>query len=106
MNFDTGREGTRQFGINVHRAPPEGERSTTVVNWSAGCPVLSNPSHFDYLIDLCEEAADRFGNGGTYTLLHQDDIERTQVRGGVPPTAEDTTAEDISRLESVTRRRW
>lgn len=101
MNFDTGREGTRQFGINVHRAPPEGERSTTVVNWSAGCPVLSNPSHFDYLIDLCEEAADRFGNGGTYTLLHQDDIERTQVRGGVPPTAE-----DISRLESVTRRRW
>lgn len=76
LDFDTGREETGRFGINIHRATPEGARSTRVANWSAGCQVLSNPLHFDYLIDLCETAADRFGNGFTYTLLHQNDIER------------------------------
>jgi hypothetical protein len=75
LDYDSGREETGHFGINIHRARPAGERSTRVANWSAGCQVVSAPHHFNSLIDLCEKARERFGNGFTYTLLHQRDLE-------------------------------
>lgn len=75
LDLETGREETGRFGINIHRARPEGEASVRVGRWSAGCQVLADPRHFDHLIRLCEQGAEHFGNGFTYTLLHQRDLE-------------------------------
>lgn len=75
LDAGSGKEETGHFGINIHRARPEGERSAKVANWSAGCQVVSAPHHFDYLIGLCEKAQPRFGDRFTYTLLHQRDLE-------------------------------
>ena len=75
LDLETGREEPGPFGINIHRARAEGTASTTVGRWSAGCQVLADPRHFDHLIRLCEKGAQHFGNGFTYTLLHQRDLE-------------------------------
>lgn len=75
LDYESGREETGHFGINIHRAGPEGTRSTDVGAWSAGCQVLCAPYHYDHLLTLCEKGRTHFGNGFTYTLLHQRDLE-------------------------------
>ena len=61
-------EDTGLFGINMHRASRI-RASTQVDKWSAGCQVLQDPDHFDFLMTLCQRGADKFGNSFTYTLL-------------------------------------
>lgn len=74
LDFDTGREETGHFGINIHRANRD-RASIQVDNWSAGCQVVCDPLQFNYFINVCEKGADEWGNAFTYTLLHQSDLE-------------------------------
>lgn len=68
-----GSEQTGMFGINIHRASSK-RTSTQVDKWSAGCQVIADPLHFDFLMDLCRRAAAQWGNAFSYTLLSSDDL--------------------------------
>lgn len=61
------------FGINIHRANSK-RASTQVDKWSAGCQVLADPAHFDMLMEICQFAAEKWGNSFTYTLLTEEDF--------------------------------
>jgi hypothetical protein len=68
---DTIEEG--MFGINIHRA--SAKRTSVQVNkWSAGCQVIADPLHFDFLVELVRESARVHGNSFTYTLLDEEDL--------------------------------
>lgn len=74
LDFESGREETGFFGINIHRASLR-NRSIDVGKWSAGCQVIADPRQFDLFMDLCDEGSRAWGNAFTYTLLHQRDFE-------------------------------
>ena len=76
FDFESGREETGVFGINLHRASRYRE-SLNVDKWSAGCQVLCDPLQFNYLMEVCEKGKAAFGNSFTYTLLHQRDFDGT-----------------------------
>ena len=59
--------------VNIHRASRV-RASTRVDKWSAGCQVVQDPDHFDFLMTLCDRGAQKFGNSFTYTLLESDDF--------------------------------
>lgn len=63
-----GTEQTGLFGINLHRAAEAG-KSDRVGKWSAGCQVIACSVDYQLLLALCSQAAKRYGNGFTYTLL-------------------------------------
>ena len=63
------------FGIHIHRANAK-TASVEVNKWSAGCQVLADPYHFEFLMELCRKSASIFGNAFTYTLLTEDDLPR------------------------------
>ncbi len=66
---------TGLFGINLHRASRT-RASTQVDRWSAGCQVLQDPDHFDFLIALCKKQVAKLGyKTFTYTLLEEADFE-------------------------------
>jgi hypothetical protein len=73
LDFNTGREETGLFGINLHRASRFNE-SLSVDRWSAGCQVMCDPLQFGYMMSACEKGAAAFGNSFTYTLLHERDF--------------------------------
>ncbi|MDX1531047.1 MAG: hypothetical protein R3362_05940, partial [Rhodothermales bacterium] len=54
FDFDSGREETGTFGINLHRASRFNE-AVKVDKWSAGCQVLCDPLQFNYLMEVCEK---------------------------------------------------
>ena len=62
-----------RFGINFHRASIGGPRDT-VGKWSAGCQVLQDDAHFDFVMALAKRAAERYGNSFSYTLLREDEL--------------------------------
>lgn len=74
LDFDSGREETGHFGINIHRAARL-DAPLNVGQWSAGCQVLCDPLQFGYFIDVCERGRQAFGNAFTYTLLHERDFQ-------------------------------
>lgn len=62
------------LGANIHRA--NAYRSSLLVGkWSAGCQVVQDPTHFAFLMALCEQARANFGNSFTYTLLEESQFE-------------------------------
>lgn len=69
----TGQLDTGMFGINCHRANPQGT-SKQVDRWSAGCQVLANSDDFTLLMALANKAAALWGNGFTYTLIEDTDL--------------------------------
>lgn len=73
LDYNSGREQTGMFGINIHRAHPEREL-INVSAWSAGCQVVRSPVHFDSLMELCKRASQTYGNSFTYTLIHERDF--------------------------------
>lgn len=73
LDYDSGREETGMFGINLHRAHPE-RGLMSVDAWSAGCQVIQNPHHFDELMRVVHEGSRAYGNAFTYTLLHERDF--------------------------------
>lgn len=73
LDTDGTREQTGFFGINCHRARSVG-RSIQVDKWSAGCQVIADSVDFERLMVLAHEAAERYGNGFTYTLLNEKEV--------------------------------
>lgn len=68
LDYDSGREQTGTFGINIHRSNPNGE-STFVNKWSAGCQVFARSTEYDEFMGLVKKAVAEWGNTFTYTLL-------------------------------------
>lgn len=71
-DFNSGREDTGYFGINVHNS---GQVLSTVVRkWSAGCSVHADPHSYDDFIQVCKNSKSIWGNNFTYTLMHERDL--------------------------------
>ncbi len=66
-------EETGMYKINLHRASPYGA-SRIVGKWSAGCQVIRDVDHFNFLMTLCKRGRKKYGNSFTYTLLEQADF--------------------------------
>lgn len=66
-------EDTGLHAVNIHRANAH-KPSIVVGKWSAGCQVMQDPDHFQFLLTLCEHAREKFGNRFTYTLLEEADF--------------------------------
>mgnify|MGYP003630820064 CR=1 FL=1 len=74
-NTDTGL-----FGINIHRATSrEGNKSTQVDRWSAGCQVIASNDDFKLFMKICRKARSIWSNDFTYTLLTSKDTDRTKT---------------------------
>ena len=73
LDFNSGKEQTGMFGINIHRSSANGE-STLVNKWSAGCQVFSKISQYNEFIKLCKLAQDYWGNFFTYTLINKQEL--------------------------------
>ena len=56
------------YGINIHRSNPK-RPSKQINKYSAGCQVFACPDDFDDFMDVCNKAADKWGNKFTYTLI-------------------------------------
>ena len=54
------------FGINIHRSNPY-DQSYTINKWSAGCQVFKKIKDYNKFLKLCEDSAEIYGNGFTYT---------------------------------------
>jgi len=62
------------FGINIHRAGRTGD-TELVQSYSAGCQVFKGADDFRKFMEICENSASRLGNGFTYTLLEEKDLD-------------------------------
>lgn len=73
LNENTVQEGI--FGINIHRATGiEGNTSTQIDKWSAGCQVIAANADFKLFMEIANKAKDVWGNSFTYTLIESKDI--------------------------------
>ena len=61
------------YGINIHRSNEFYSR-TTVDQYSAGCQVFTDPTHFRQFMVLCKKQKAIYGNSFTYTLLNEEDL--------------------------------
>lgn len=61
------------FGINIHKHRGPGARVNTGGS-SAGCQVFKNTPDFYEFMDTCQEAAEKWGNSFTYTLVEEQDL--------------------------------
>jgi len=61
------------FGINIHRHARANEKEY-VNGSSAGCQVFKDSVEFAEFLDICNKAADLFGNSFTYTLIEEEDL--------------------------------
>lgn len=73
LDFDCGTQ-SGLFGINCHRSN-QNVTSTNVDKWSAGCQVFENPKDFSLFVDICNKAANNWGNKFSYSLLLEDWIK-------------------------------
>jgi len=67
-DYDTGREETGLFGINIHRALSSGT-TKYIDSYSAGCQVFASADDFNTFLQLAERHKGLYGNSFTYTLL-------------------------------------
>jgi hypothetical protein len=67
-DYNTGREETGLFGINIHRALESGT-TKTIDRYSAGCQVFANAGDFSMFLQLAERHKNLYGNSFNYTLL-------------------------------------
>ena len=58
------------FALNIHRADKYNP-TVRVSKWSAGCQVLQDPEHFEFLLKLCRRSRNLYGMSFTYTLLEE-----------------------------------
>jgi hypothetical protein len=73
LSFNSGREETGLFGINIHRANLTG-KTINVNQWSAGCQVFADSIQFQKFISICEKAEKYWGKLFTYTLINLNDL--------------------------------
>ena len=64
---------TGGFGINIHRANPDG-KSYYVGGWSAGCQVFADVNDFNEFMRIAYIAQAKHGKNFTYTLILSSDI--------------------------------
>ena len=63
------------IGINIHRATSrEGNKSSRVDKWSAGCQVIADNDDWHQFLDICQTAREIHGNSFSYTLLNSNDL--------------------------------
>ena len=97
LDFFNGKEATGSFGINIHRANPEGE-TKTVDKWSAGCQVFKSAADFVQFLSLCVKHRDLYGNKFTYTLIDFRAFRRQAIRWMIYGTASVFSAIGITWL--------
>lgn len=68
LDFNSAKEQTGIFGINIHRASITGI-TKSVDKHSAGCQVLADVNDFNLLMQLAERHKNLYGNNFTYTLI-------------------------------------
>ena len=74
-DLDESKTDTGLFGINIHRASKyEGQKSTQVNKWSAGCQVIAANDDWHEFLDICQAAREIHGNSFSYTLIESNDI--------------------------------
>lgn len=76
-DFNSGKEETGVFGINIHRAHAKGI-TLNVNDNSAGCQVLANVNDFNLLMQLAQRHKELYGNNFTYTLLNEPDLKNRE----------------------------
>ncbi len=74
LNFDVSTKTCGSYGINIHRAKPDGAddgqgNTLEIGDYSAGCQVFQNFYCFQEFMQLAERQKDLYGNSFTYTLL-------------------------------------
>lgn len=74
LDFNTAKEETGIFGINIHRAHAQGI-TTNVNDHSAGCQVLAAVDDFNLLMQLAGRHKQLYGNNFTYTLLWEKELK-------------------------------
>ena len=67
----TGKVYEGMFGINIHRQWGADDREYTG-GVSAGCQVFQSSKDFYEFMEICQVAADLYGNKFTYTLVNSD----------------------------------
>src|SRR6185437_16093290 len=67
-DYNTGRQETGMYGINIHRAQETG-LTKTIDKYSAGCQVFANAADFGTFMQLADRHKSLYGNSFTYTLL-------------------------------------
>lgn len=73
LDFDSGKEQTGIFGINIHRATEKGE-SAFVNKWSAGCQVFARSAEYADFMKLCKAALAEWGDTFSYTLMRESSL--------------------------------
>jgi hypothetical protein len=73
LSFNSGREETGLFGINIHRANLTG-KIINVNQWSAGCQVFADSVQFQSFISICEKAEKYWGKLFSYTIINLNEI--------------------------------
>jgi hypothetical protein len=73
LDFNSTKEQTGIFGINIHRASVKGI-TRSVDKHSAGCQVLADVNDFNLLMQLAERHRKWYGNNFTYTLIQEKEI--------------------------------
>ena len=64
------------FGINIHKHRGSDARVNTG-GVSAGCQVFQSSVDFAEFMETCEDAAEKYGNKFTYTLLDERDLNES-----------------------------
>lgn len=73
LDFNTQKQETGIFGINIHRASVNGV-TKSVDKHSAGCQVLADVNDFNLLMQLAERHKKLYGNNFTYTLITEKEL--------------------------------
>jgi hypothetical protein len=77
LDFFNGTKDTGYHGINIHKATGT---TPTVDKDSAGCQVFENLPDFEEFMNLCQQAAELYGNSFTYTLVDFRQVARARLR--------------------------
>lgn len=77
FDYDPRTIDTGFFGLNIHRANKDGEVDK-VGRYSAGCQVFKNPGDYADFMQICQIAANIWGDSFTYTLLEEKDMKEQE----------------------------
>lgn len=77
--FESGKEATGPFGINIHRASNQGT-AKVIDSFSAGCLVFANADDFKGFMNLAMEHQKRYGNRFTVSLVDFRDERKRRLR--------------------------
>ena len=87
LDLSTEGESQQPHSLNIQRASRQ-RTSTQVDKWNAGNQVVQDSDNFDFLMSLCEQSADGYGNIFTYTLLEDIDfISKPEASFSSPPAS-------------------